>query len=537
MKKAISVFLAIMINTCSAYAETFRTPPCAEWDFSATIVEGDPDVSSDEIIKDIVFNATREAGTIDISVSGATPVTRPIRIYSLTPDVGEVRSGRQYHTTTLYRPHWQGPIYPTMEIECCSPLMCRRYEFEVTVEMENVEYLPGTLGEYLFNHMDSLFDNKDPENEAHTKMWINEDYDNGTYEYNTECVAYPVDLTCMAFWGTLDGDSSDIGCKRVVAITPRHVVGGHCSIGVGYVWRFMTRDNQVIDRTLLNSVAIISGWPYYIGELDSDLPSSITPAKLFPQDIHKYIPMINYKHIPHLMIRRGKEIYSNPITRWHNSPSYQDYLNLPFQYAGTSTGVFNDHPFYNEVIGGDSSSPSFVEVNGETVLIQSLQSPGAGLSYAYAYDEICQKLDEMHGGLSPYYPEIVDLSGFPTFDVDYSIPISDGPPSLMSVTIEADGSTWIFIFNKGVNIGSGGSNGFSVTMTETGSIPLVYQSGEGSNTLIYVADGEHIVFGDDTVLDGLDYTQPGDGIEGVSGSDLESFADQEVINNSFIMPI
>lgn len=102
-------------------------------------------------------------------------------------------------------------------------------------------------------------------------------------------------------------------------------------------------------------------------------------------------------------------------------------------------------------------------------------------------------------------------------------------PTLISATVGPDGQTWTFIFDEPVNIGAGGSGGFAVTMTTAGAISLTYSSGAGTSTLVYT--GDVAVGADDTVSSGLDYTQPGDGLEDNAGNDLATFTGAAVTNN------
>jgi hypothetical protein len=108
---------------------------------------------------------------------------------------------------------------------------------------------------------------------------------------------------------------------------------------------------------------------------------------------------------------------------------------------------------------------------------------------------------------------------------------SQGPPALISVTISSDGTTWTLLLSKAVQIGAGGNGGFALTMTNAGAVTLTYASGDGTDTLVYT--GDVTVEAGDTVTSGLDYTQPGDGIEAVSdGVDLASLTGFGVTNNS-----
>ena len=104
------------------------------------------------------------------------------------------------------------------------------------------------------------------------------------------------------------------------------------------------------------------------------------------------------------------------------------------------------------------------------------------------------------------------------------------PPTLQSVTIGTNGTTWTFVFSESVTFGGGGNGGWAVTMSGAGAVGLTYASGSGTSTLIYT--GSPTVGAGETVSAGLDYTQPGDGVEDLSGNDLASIDDAVVVNNS-----
>lgn len=103
------------------------------------------------------------------------------------------------------------------------------------------------------------------------------------------------------------------------------------------------------------------------------------------------------------------------------------------------------------------------------------------------------------------------------------------PPVLLSAILGTDGETLTLGFNEVVNIGSGGSGGWDVDASTTGTdISATYSSGDGTTSLVYtlgstVRDAETV---------DVDYTQPGDGIEDNDGTDLTSISSASVINNS-----
>jgi len=103
-------------------------------------------------------------------------------------------------------------------------------------------------------------------------------------------------------------------------------------------------------------------------------------------------------------------------------------------------------------------------------------------------------------------------------------------PQITSVTIGSDGTTWTITGNENLNVGTGGSGGFAITMTTAGAVALTYSSGDGTTQLVYT--GDTTVNADDTAADGLDYTQPTNGIEDDAGNDLANINDFTVTNNS-----
>jgi uncharacterized repeat protein (TIGR02059 family) len=101
------------------------------------------------------------------------------------------------------------------------------------------------------------------------------------------------------------------------------------------------------------------------------------------------------------------------------------------------------------------------------------------------------------------------------------------PPTLLTRTIGTNGTTWTLVFDEPVSIGTGGSGGWTATMT-SGAVTL---SGFtlGGNTL--TATGSRSVGAGETGT--LSYVQPGNGVEdNPAGNDFLSIAGQSVTNNS-----
>lgn len=103
-------------------------------------------------------------------------------------------------------------------------------------------------------------------------------------------------------------------------------------------------------------------------------------------------------------------------------------------------------------------------------------------------------------------------------------------PTLNTATIGSSGTTITLAFDESVSVGSGGSGGWALTMSGGSAITLTYSSGSGSSSLVYSLS--RTVNSGETVSSGLNYTQPGDGIEDSAGNDLANVSSHAVTNNS-----
>jgi hypothetical protein len=106
------------------------------------------------------------------------------------------------------------------------------------------------------------------------------------------------------------------------------------------------------------------------------------------------------------------------------------------------------------------------------------------------------------------------------------------PPTLSSVAIGTNGTTWTFAFDETISIGAGGNGGWAVSMSTQGAVTLTYSSGSGTSSLVYT--GNKTVLSGETVSSGLNYTQPGSGITDTATipNDLANISSHAVTNNS-----
>lgn len=111
--------------------------------------------------------------------------------------------------------------------------------------------------------------------------------------------------------------------------------------------------------------------------------------------------------------------------------------------------------------------------------------------------------------------------------------IDTTPPTVSSITIGANGTSWTFAYSENVTCSTTSHccDDFTAAMTTAGIITLSYASGSGASSV--VCTGSPTVNSGDVVANGgVDYTTRANGIEDAAGNDLASFTDHAVTNNS-----
>jgi len=254
------------------------------------------------------------------------------------------------------------------------------------------------------------------------EIYSTQDHGTPTYVRNTNCWAYGLDLTCISPW-----NSSGLYTKAGVMISPRHIAcAGHLPIPDGSTIRFIEADGTVVTRTMDTMIIHPDYAPYYpdiaIGVLDSDVPSSITFAKILPQDWRDYV-------IPYLA--SGSE-----YVPWAAGPAEYSLWGIPAVYIdqeekilvsdawklyvppesvnatlSCTTPLDADRAlFYETIISGDSGNPIFIIINDELVLLSVITSAGpVGTNFSYFKDDINTMMTTLGGG---YQLTEIDLSGF-----------------------------------------------------------------------------------------------------------------------------
>lgn len=189
-----------------------------------------------------------------------------------------------------------------------------------------------------------------------------------TYVRNVNCWAYDIDLTCISPWNNVAALQGQQGHGTV--ITPRHIIlADHTNsrYGVGATVRYVTTDNQIIDRTVvaLSGIGQLSNsnrTDIAVGLLNSDLPSTIKPCKVLPDNYGLYYAANNTsRRNPGMMTNQYKQAFVGDT----NTIQPQTINVLATFYSPTNA---KRQEFYGSIIGGDSGAPNFIIVNNELVL-------------------------------------------------------------------------------------------------------------------------------------------------------------------------
>jgi hypothetical protein len=174
--------------------------------------------------------------------------------------------------------------------------------------------------------------------------------------------------------------------------------------------RFVQADNTVVTRTVSAVLTHPSYVPYFpdiqVGVLNSDVPESVTFARVLPADWSEYLPLLNIvRSLPCLCLDQEEKALVTDLSSLGSSANFvaPSQLNFAQRLA-----------FYEPKIGGDSGNPAFLIVNDELVLLTvwTFGGAGAGTFVTPQIAAINAMMTALGGG---YQLTEIDLSGFPTY--------------------------------------------------------------------------------------------------------------------------
>ena len=261
-----------------------------------------------------------------------------------------------------------------------------------------LSWVSGSLGEHCGNSVDALLIGKTPS--AAEPIFSVQDHDASVYVRNTNCWGVGLDLTCLSPW------NSDLGPRRAgTLISPRHFLAAwHYRFfglpGNPKTLRFITASNQVVERQVVDGqrVGTTDAW---VGVLDSDVPNSISFAKLLPANAADYLPGVQYG-VPLLCLDQEEKA------------SVADLCQMTTLAVCRIPVDSQRLAFFEDKIVGDSGNPGFVIINSEPILVTTWTAgpAGAGTNLSAFLTGINSAMTSLGGG---YQATTVDLSAFPSY--------------------------------------------------------------------------------------------------------------------------
>jgi len=258
-------------------------------------------------------------------------------------------------------------------------------------------------------------------------VYSSQDHANGTYVRNSSFFlqsTHAEALTCASPWNSRQANN-----RAGTAVTPQHIVfASHYSLQAGDTIRFVTSDNTVITRTIVQKGNVLKGEASVdvtMALLDSALPNSITPCKIFPSNFSSYLPAstttgsVSGYRLPLLVLDQQEK------------GIVMDLLHIPTQITTTGQSVSGDSftafsipelsdriLFYENIVAGDSGNPIFTVIGDEFWLASTFFGRTAGPAYNALVPELnamINTLDTAQGISTNFTITEGDLSSFTTY--------------------------------------------------------------------------------------------------------------------------
>lgn len=274
-----------------------------------------------------------------------------------------------------------------------------------------ISYSGGTLAKNCYDACNDRVVGKNPT--ASKPIFSTLNHASSTYVRNTGCWAYDLDLTCISPWNTTGANT-----MGGTLISPCHIAfANHYRINNGAKIRYVTSNNVTIERTVIDQINAVDD--IQIGILDSDVPSSISFAKILPSNWSTYLPNL-YRNTRYNTNSAGLPVMSLDYDKKASIMELHYIADNAGAYVRWPSQNSNFYPFLEMIIGGDSGSPSFLIINNQLVLILTWTSSIAGPFYGGIYitplNTAMNTLWTRNGRSGGSYTVTpIDLSGFTPF--------------------------------------------------------------------------------------------------------------------------
>jgi hypothetical protein len=273
----------------------------------------------------------------------------------------------------------------------------------------------GSARKALSDPMDNALVSANPATQQ--KVYTSQDHGTPAYVRNTNFFlqgTHAEALTCTSPW-----NSRQAGNRAGTAITARHaVLANHYPLYVGDTLRFIASDNTVVTKTIVQADRIFSngnGTDAWMILLDSDLPSSITPCKLFPDSYETYLPAGATTAAAATLPLLAMDFSENGIAL--DLISEVMTSSGPTMIFGAPT-IPHRLAFYDPIISGDSGNPIFAVIGSELWLLSTFFGAGSGPFYGGLVSELnamITTLDTLQGDITGHTVTVGDLSSYTTY--------------------------------------------------------------------------------------------------------------------------
>lgn len=329
------------------------------------------------------------------------------------------------------------------------------------------------LQDYTSSSILSAVDGKSPS----TDIDLFSDYTAvGSLTRNTNSWAHNfTGITGIIAWNSRSQGEPDGTQINGAAVTKRHIIySKHASYQAGNTVYFVTKDNTLVTREIVAVKNYPNSWAsgdYGIGLLESDLPDSIEPLKVFQKDVFRYFDVDDFtsptsttweqptsvdKEVLILNTNQQEKVSIRRLTtvlfKNFTDPNPDSYTTDSYGFfrARTAAGSIAQNWDVN-IIPGDSGSPVMMLLDNEVVLIGLWSYVGAGpfLSTPRNYNDINRMITDVDTTWAND-PSGFPASGYTLTNIDLSNYYAFKPVNFTATTLPLS-STSLAVFEKGVS--------------------------------------------------------------------------------------
>ncbi len=308
------------------------------------------------------FTQGADAGQISLTNDGASPATI---LHRLTGSNGRAQ--------VYFKHPSANPPEPTARIISAKvgsavPTGNGPVAVVSATTQENYIYPANTVGLHASNAIDSRIAPITSGNVANAKLVFtiqnhgsDQDPTPPSYLRNTASWCYDLrqQMTCISPWNSY---ANILGAGT--AITAQHIVAAeHTRFYPPLTIRFITANNQVVDRIIRGRALDVQN-DLAVYTLDTPLPASITPCKLLPANYANYLGYLEHGRPPVMILDQEEKALVSEFYSLEYFMNSFDHFTRFFR-----PGLHRQRlAFWEELVGGDSSSPSFLILNNPVTL-------------------------------------------------------------------------------------------------------------------------------------------------------------------------